>query len=112
MRLVSGGSDNHLILVDVTPLGLTGQQAEQALNAAGIIANKNAIPYDPPSARRNQRAAARHTGDNQPRHGDGGNGAGGGAGDAGADQYGRRGGAQGGGGGGAGAGAGVPGAGG
>ena len=47
MRLVSGGSDNHLILVDVTPLGITGQQAEQALNAAGIIANKNAIPYDP-----------------------------------------------------------------
>ena len=47
MRLVSGGTDNHLVLVDVTPLGITGQEAEQALNAAGIIANKNAIPYDP-----------------------------------------------------------------
>ena len=47
MRLVSGGSDNHLVLVDVTPLGITGAQAEQALNAVGIIANKNAIPYDP-----------------------------------------------------------------
>ena len=47
MRLVSGGTDNHLILVDVTPLGLTGQQAEQALNGAGIIASQNAIPYDP-----------------------------------------------------------------
>ncbi len=47
MRLVSGGTDNHLILVDVTPLGITGRQAEQALEAVGIIANKNAIPYDP-----------------------------------------------------------------
>ncbi len=47
MRLVSGGTDNHLLLVDVTPLGITGQQAEQALNGVGIIANKNAIPYDP-----------------------------------------------------------------
>ena len=47
MRLVSGGTDNHLILVDVTPLGITGRQAEQALESVGIIANKNAIPYDP-----------------------------------------------------------------
>ena len=46
MRLVSGGTDNHLILVDVTPLGITGRQAEQALEFVGIIANKNAIPYD------------------------------------------------------------------
>ena len=46
MRLVSGGTDNHLILVDVTPLGITGRQAEQALDSAGIIANKNAIPFD------------------------------------------------------------------
>ena len=46
MRLVSGGTDNHLILVDVTPLGITGRQAEQALEFAGIIANKNAIPFD------------------------------------------------------------------
>ena len=47
MRLVSGGTDNHMVLVDVTPLGVTGQQAERALEAVGIIANKNAIPYDP-----------------------------------------------------------------
>lgn len=47
MRLVSGGTDNHMVLVDVTPLGITGQQAERALEAVGIIANKNAIPYDP-----------------------------------------------------------------
>ena len=46
MRLVSGGTDNHLLLVDVTPLGITGRQAEQALDAVGIIANKNAIPFD------------------------------------------------------------------
>ena len=47
MRLVSGGTDNHLLLVDLTPLGLTGRQAERALEGAGIIANKNAIPFDP-----------------------------------------------------------------
>ena len=47
MQLVSGGTDNHLILVDVTPLGITGRQAEQALEGMGMIANKNAIPYDP-----------------------------------------------------------------
>ena len=46
-RLVSGGTDNHMVLVDVTPLGITGQQAETALESVGIIANKNAIPYDP-----------------------------------------------------------------
>ena len=45
-RLVSGGSDNHMALVDLTPLDLTGQRAETALETAGIIANKNAIPYD------------------------------------------------------------------
>ncbi|NQW24036.1 MAG: serine hydroxymethyltransferase [SAR202 cluster bacterium] len=46
IRLVSGGTDNHMVLVDVTPLGITGQQAEVALESVGIIANKNAIPYD------------------------------------------------------------------
>lgn len=45
-RIVSGGTDTHLMLVDVTPLGLTGQTAEHALEAAGITANKNAIPFD------------------------------------------------------------------
>ena len=47
MRLVSGGTDNHMVLVDVTPMGITGQQAEWALESVGIIANKNAIPFDP-----------------------------------------------------------------
>ena len=46
LRVVSGGTDNHLLLVDVTPKGLTGQAAEDALARAGIIVNKNVIPYD------------------------------------------------------------------
>jgi glycine hydroxymethyltransferase len=47
LRLVSGGTDNHLMLVDVSPLGLTGKVAEHALDEVGITVNKNAIPYDP-----------------------------------------------------------------
>jgi glycine hydroxymethyltransferase len=47
LRLVSGGTDNHLMLVDVSPLGVTGKQAEAALDAVGITVNKNAIPFDP-----------------------------------------------------------------
>jgi len=47
LRIVSGGTDNHLMLVDVRPLGLTGKQAEKALDAVGITVNKNTIPYDP-----------------------------------------------------------------
>ena len=46
LRLVSGGTDNHLILVDLTPLGLTGRDVEVALEKVGISANKNAIPFD------------------------------------------------------------------
>jgi glycine hydroxymethyltransferase len=46
-RLVSGGTDNHLMLVDVRPLGVTGRDAEVALEAVHITANKNAIPFDP-----------------------------------------------------------------
>ncbi len=46
-RLISGGTDNHLILVDLTQQGLTGAEAEQALERAGITVNKNAIPFDP-----------------------------------------------------------------
>ena len=45
-RLVSNGTDNHLMLVDLTPLGITGQESETALEKVGIIANKNAIPFD------------------------------------------------------------------
>jgi glycine hydroxymethyltransferase len=45
-RLVSGGTDNHLVLVDVTSRGLTGKVAERALDAAGITVNRNGIPFD------------------------------------------------------------------
>ena len=45
-RLVSGGTDNHLSLVDVTPLGVTGKEAEALLDDVGITVNKNAIPFD------------------------------------------------------------------
>ena len=45
-RIVSGGTDTHLMLVDVTSKGITGKEAEVALDEAGITVNKNAIPYD------------------------------------------------------------------
>ncbi len=45
--VVSGGTDNHLMLVDVTPLGVTGREAEHVLDEIGITVNKNAIPFDP-----------------------------------------------------------------
>jgi len=44
-----GGTDNHLLLVDVSPKGVTGQEAETALDKAGITVNKNMIPDDPRS---------------------------------------------------------------
>ncbi len=47
LRLVSGGTDNHLMLVDLRPKKLTGKVAEDALGAAGITVNKNMIPWDP-----------------------------------------------------------------
>ncbi|MGE3637997.1 MAG: serine hydroxymethyltransferase [Pirellulales bacterium] len=46
LKLVSGGTDNHLMLADVTPLGIGGKLAEAALDHAGITVNKNMIPYD------------------------------------------------------------------
>ena len=46
VRLVSGGTDNHLMLVDVTPLGIGGKLAEQVLDRCGITCNKNMIPFD------------------------------------------------------------------
>ena len=45
-RVVSGGTDNHLMLVDVTPLGVTGKEAEHLLDKIGITVNKNGIPFD------------------------------------------------------------------
>jgi glycine hydroxymethyltransferase len=46
-RIVSGGTENHLLLVDLRPFGVTGKVAQEALDAAGITCNKNAIPNDP-----------------------------------------------------------------
>jgi glycine hydroxymethyltransferase len=47
LRLVSGGTDTHLILVDLTPTGITGKKAEEALERAGIVLNRDPIPFDP-----------------------------------------------------------------
>ena len=47
LRLISGGTDNHLILADVTPFGVTGKEAEHLLDEIGITVNKNGIPFDP-----------------------------------------------------------------
>ena len=47
LRIVSGGTDNHLMLVDLRSVGLTGKEAEARLDSVGITVNKNAIPYDP-----------------------------------------------------------------
>lgn len=49
-RLVTGGTDNHLVLLDVTSFGLTGRQAESALLDSGVVTNRNAIPSDPNGA--------------------------------------------------------------
>jgi glycine hydroxymethyltransferase len=47
MRAVSGGTDTHLSLIDLRPIGVSGEQAESRCDAARITLNKNAIPYDP-----------------------------------------------------------------
>jgi glycine hydroxymethyltransferase len=47
LRIVSGGTDNHLMLVDLRPFGVTGKVAQESLDRAGITTNKNAIPNDP-----------------------------------------------------------------
>jgi glycine hydroxymethyltransferase len=49
-RIVSGGTDNHLMLVDLTPLGINGRDAEKWLDEANITVNKNSIPFDKKSA--------------------------------------------------------------
>ena len=46
-EIVSGGTDTHLALIDLTPLGVTGKDADEALERAGITCNKNGIPNDP-----------------------------------------------------------------
>lgn len=47
IELVTGGTDNHLMLIDVRPFGLNGRQAESAMRECGITLNRNSIPYDP-----------------------------------------------------------------
>ncbi|MFV0309152.1 MAG: glycine hydroxymethyltransferase [Desertimonas sp.] len=49
-RLVTGGTDNHLVLIDVSSFGVTGRQAESALLDSGIVTNRNAVPRDPNGA--------------------------------------------------------------
>jgi glycine hydroxymethyltransferase len=46
LRLISGGTDNHLILVDLTAIGITGKQAEESLGRVGIVVNRNNVPFD------------------------------------------------------------------
>jgi glycine hydroxymethyltransferase len=47
LRLISGGTDNHMVLVDLTETGVTGREAEESLEATGIVVNRNSIPFDP-----------------------------------------------------------------
>jgi glycine hydroxymethyltransferase len=47
LRLISGGTDNHMVLVDLTEAGVTGRDAEESLEAVGIVVNRNHIPFDP-----------------------------------------------------------------
>jgi len=46
LRLISGGTDNHMVLVDLTETGVTGRKAEESLEATGIVVNRNPIPFD------------------------------------------------------------------
>jgi glycine hydroxymethyltransferase len=46
LRLVSGGTDNHIVLVDLTPIKVTGKDAQLALERVGIVVNRNSIPFD------------------------------------------------------------------
>ena len=73
-RIVSGGTDTHLMLVDVFSKGINGKQAEQALDKAGITVNKNTIPFDPKSADDSQRNPNRNSGADNARDEGGGNG--------------------------------------
>jgi len=50
LRLITGGTDNHLVLVDLTGIGVTGRKAERALGEVGIVVNRNSIPFDTRSA--------------------------------------------------------------
>jgi glycine hydroxymethyltransferase len=47
LDLISGGTDNHLLLIDLSPRGMSGLEGERALGSAGLIVNKNVVPSDP-----------------------------------------------------------------
>ncbi|MBI5799048.1 MAG: serine hydroxymethyltransferase, partial [Candidatus Yonathbacteria bacterium] len=49
VKLMFGGTDNHMLLIDVTPLGISGKEAQEVLDSVGITLNKNMIPDDPRS---------------------------------------------------------------
>ena len=77
-RLVTGGTDNHLVLVDVTAsFGLTGRQAESALLEAGVVTNRNSVPADPNGAWYTSGVRLGHARPDHARHGAGGDGRGG-----------------------------------
>ena len=65
LRLVAGGTDTHLMLVDVSVKGLTGKAVEAYLDEIGITVNKNAIPFDTAEAHGRQRHPHRHAGDHR-----------------------------------------------
>ena len=67
MSIVSGGTDTHLMLVDITSLDMSGKKAERILDSVGITANKNAIPNDPASPHADLGHPARLAGGYDPR---------------------------------------------
>ena len=66
-KLVTGGTDNHLVLLDVSSFGLTGRQAESALLDAGVVTNRNSVPADPNGAWYTSGHPVRHAGADHPR---------------------------------------------
>lgn len=71
LKLISGGTDNHLMLVDLTPLGITGAQAQNALDRAGLTVNKNAIPQRSATTDEDQWYSYRYPGRHHAWHGRG-----------------------------------------
>ena len=72
-RLVSGGTDNHLMLVDLRSKGMNGKQAQEILDQAGITVNKNSIPFDTEVGVQGGRHSDRHAGSHDARNERGGN---------------------------------------
>ena len=62
IKLVSGGTDNHLVLVNLVGTGITGKELEHRLDAVNITTNKNAIPNDPEKPFCHERRSSRHSG--------------------------------------------------